>query len=126
VFIRPRSIEQVVDDLRGRREAVRRALALLMIVCASGRLVLVAPGTDVLAFAGRADDDLPRAGVDVGAGLVGVGEQAGRLQHDVDAESPRQCRRVLLLEHLDLAAVDDQRVIGVIDVPDRRRTSSRA
>ena len=54
--------------------------------------------------------------VEVGAGLVGVGEEAGRLEDDVDAEvAPRQRRRVLLLEDLDLAAVDDQRVVGVVD-----------
>ena len=60
--------------------------------------------------------------------FVGVGEEAGRLEDDVDAEvAPRQRRRVLLLEDLDLAAVDDQRVVGVVDrALDRRRTSSRA
>ena len=42
--------------------------------------------------------------------FVGVGEDAGALEHDVDAEvAPRQRRRVLLGEDLDLAAVDDDR-----------------
>ena len=41
--------------------------------------------------------------------FVGVGEDAGRLEDDVDAEVvPRQGRRVLLREDLDLAAVDDR------------------
>ena len=60
--------------------------------------------------------------------LLGVGEEAGRLEDDVDAQvAPRKRRRVLLLEDLDLAAVDDQRVVGVArPCPGRRRTSSRA
>ena len=49
-------------------------------------------------------------------GLVGVGEETGRLEHDVDAQvAPRQRGRIPLLEDLDLAAVDDQRVVGVVD-----------
>ena len=40
-----------------------------------------------------------------------LGEEAGRLDHDVDAEvAPRQRRRVALAEDLDLVAVDDERV----------------
>ena len=39
------------------------------------------------------------------------GEPAGALEHDVDAEVlPRQLRRVLLREHLELVAVDRDRV----------------
>ena len=54
--------------------------------------------------------------VEVGARLVGVGEDAGRLEDDVDAEgAPGQGRRITLLEDLDLAPVDDQRVLGVVD-----------
>ena len=54
--------------------------------------------------------------VEVGAGLVGVGEEARRLEDDVHPEvAPRQRRGVLLLEDLDLAAVDDQGVLGVVD-----------
>ena len=53
---------------------------------------------------GRRDDDLLRAGVEVLLRPVAVGEEAGRLDHDVDAEvAPRQRRRVALGEHLHLA-----------------------
>ena len=67
-------------------------------------------------------------GGEVRAGLLGVGEEAGRLEDDVDAEiAPRQRGRILDLEDLDLAPVDDQRVVGVLDgARDRPRTSSRA
>ena len=42
--------------------------------------------------------------------FVRVGEAARRLEHDVDAEVlPRQLRRILLGEHLDLVAVDGDR-----------------
>ncbi len=41
------------------------------------------------------------------AAAVAVGEDAGRLEHDVDAEGlPRQLRRILQREHLELVAVD--------------------
>ena len=67
-------------------------------------------------LAGALMIDLLGAGRDVGGGLVGVGEEARRLEDDVDAEiAPGQRRRVLLLEDLDLAAVDDQGVVGVVD-----------
>src|SRR5262249_5951762 len=80
--------------------------------------VLVDPENDgdVLALRRRADDDLLGTGGEVCAGLLGIGEDAGGLEHDVDAQvGPRQDRRVLLLEHLDLAPVDDQRVVRMVD-----------
>ena len=52
--------------------------------------------------------DLLGARVEVLGGVVALGEEAGRLDHDVGAEvAPRQRGRVALGEHLDLAAVDD-------------------
>ena len=49
--------------------------------------------------------------------VVGVGEAAGGLEHDVDAEVlPRQLRRILLGEHLDLVAVDRDRAVAARDV----------
>ena len=49
-------------------------------------------------------------------GLGGVGEDARGLDDDVDAQvAPRQVGRVALAEDLDLLAVDDQRVLGVLD-----------
>ena len=91
---------QVVDDLGRRREAVRRAAGVADDVV--GRRVVAVlvdaeDDRDVLALGRGADDHLLRAGVDVGARLVGVGEEAGRLEDDVDAEvAPRQRGRVLL------------------------------
>ena len=121
VFIRPRRIVNLswTTLAAGARQFVVQ-LALLMIWCWSGSyLPSLTPehDRDVLALRRGADDDLLRAGVDVGARLVGVGEQAGRLDHDVDAEvAPRQLGRVLDLEDLDRLAVDDDRVVGVADV----------
>ena len=42
---------------------------------------------DVLVLGRRRDDDLLRARREVRLGLARVGEEAGRLDHDVDAES---------------------------------------
>ena len=47
-------------------------------------------GRDVGAGGGGRDDDLLRAGRDVLVGVLGLGEAAGRLDDDVDAElAPR-------------------------------------
>src|SRR6478752_6274461 len=94
--------EQVVDHLRGRREAVRRAAGVADdVVRRRVVLVLVHPehDRDVLALGRRADDHLLRARVQVGPRLVGVGEDAGRFEDDVDAEvAPRQGPGIRLLE----------------------------
>ena len=61
---------------------------------------------------GSRHDDERRAGVEVGGGLVAVGEEAGRLDHHVDAEvAPRQGLRVALGEDLEGVAVDDDAVV---------------
>ena len=58
-----------------------------------------------------------RAGVDVGLGLRGVGEQAGRLDDDLGAQLlPRDVARVALGGDLDLAAVDDERLFARLDL----------
>ena len=58
-----------------------------------------------------------RAGVDVLARVGGLGEEAGRLDDDVDAEvAPRQVRRVALGEDLDLLAADGDAVVGERDL----------
>jgi len=42
-------------------------------------------------------------------GLVALGEQAGRFDHDIDTEVlPRQLRRVAFRTNLDVVAIDDQ------------------
>ena len=106
VFIRPRLMIQPswTTLAAGARQLVVQ-LALLMMWCA-GRVVdaLVDAQHDghVLALGGRADDDLAGAGLEVRGGLGGVGEQAGRLEHDVDAQvPPGQLGRVLDLQDLD-------------------------
>ena len=62
----------------------------------------------------RRDQHLRRAGVEVDGRLVAVAEDAGALEHDVDAEVlPRQLGRIALRQHLDLVAVDgDALVVG--------------
>ena len=69
--------------------------ALEMIVVLAGSYVVVVHAHDdgeVLALGRRRDDDLLRAARSMCAcALVGVGEEAGRLDDDVDAEvAPRQ------------------------------------
>ena len=89
---------EVVDDLGRRGQAVGRAAGVADDVV--GRRVVAVlvdaeDDRDVLALGRRADDDLLGAGVDVRPGLRGVGEDAGALEDDVDAQvAPRQVRRV--------------------------------
>ncbi len=90
----------------------------VMRLCVVATFVHAEDDRDVLALCRGTDDHLLCAGRDVCGGLVGVGEQARRLEDDVDAEvAPGQSRGIFLLEDLDLAAVDDQRVFCVIDGP---------
>ena len=67
-----------------------------------------AEGDGHVGLLGRGGDDhLLGARLEVLGGVVAGGEEAGRLDHDVDAEvAPGQRRRVALGEHLDLVAVD--------------------
>ena len=61
----------------------------------------------------RGDDHLLGARVEVLGGVGALGEEAGRLDHDVDAEvAPRQRRRVALGQHLDVAAVDGEDAVA--------------
>ena len=65
----------------------------------------------------RRDDHLLRPGLEVLGGVVALGEQAGRLDHDVDAEvAPGQVGRIALGEHLDLGAVDGDRAVAGLDL----------
>ena len=86
-----------------------------MIVC--GRVVEVVVDAhhdgDVLVGGRRRDDDLLGAAVDVLAGVRGLGEEAGGLDDDVDAEiAPRQAGRVALGEDPDRLAADPDAVVG--------------
>ncbi|MPM30687.1 hypothetical protein SDC9_77237 [bioreactor metagenome] len=112
--------ELVVQHLGDRGEAVRGArrvgddVVLLRVV-----LGVVHADHDglVLVLRRGGDDDLLGAGLDVGLGLGGVGEAAGRLDHDVRADlAPRQRRRILLRVGHDLVAVDREGLLVVRDL----------
>ena len=71
---------------------------------------------DVRIGRGRRDQHLLRAGFEVLRGSFARGEQAGRLDDDVDAELvPRQRLRVALAEHAERRAVDADRVALDLD-----------
>src|ERR1035437_2057635 len=111
--------ERIVEDLRERRQAVGGAAGVADDHVLRGvvhALVDAEDDGDVLALGRGADEDLLGAGSDVGAGLVGLGEAARRLDDDVDAEIlPGQLGRIGDLQDLDGPAVDDDRVVGVGD-----------
>ena len=68
-------------------------------------------------FAGAVITTFFAPAVEVLGGAVAVGEDAGRLEHDVDAERlPRQLRRILQREHLELVAVDGDAIARGRDV----------
>ncbi|GMA85014.1 hypothetical protein GCM10025868_02640 [Angustibacter aerolatus] len=72
---------------------------------------------EVLVGGRRGDDDLLGTAVDVRLRLLRVGEEAGRLDDDVDAEvGPGQRLRVALGEDLDLLAADGDAAVGDRDV----------
>jgi len=71
---------------------------------------------DVLSGRRRGDDHLPGSGGEVLPRVVGLGEPAGGLEHDVDAERPpRERGRILLLQHRDAMSVDRDRLRIVRD-----------
>src|SRR3989337_447627 len=111
----------VVHDLRRRRQAVGGAAGVADDVVALrivGVLVDAEDDGHVLLLRRCADDDLLRAGVGVRLCLLRVGEEAGGLDHDVHPQiAPGQLRRVLDLQHPDLAAIHDDRVVRVGDGP---------
>ena len=112
--------QQVMDDLGRRRQAVRRAARVADDVVGRRVVALLVDAEDdrdVLVLGRGADDDLLGAGVDVRLGLGRIGEDAGALEDDVDAEvAPRQGGRVALGQDLDLTAVDDDRRVAGTDV----------
>ena len=106
--------DRVVQHLGDRREAVRRARRVGDDVVAVGVVGVVEVDAEhdgrVRLGRRRGDDDLLGARLEVLGGVGALGEEAGRLDHDVDAEvAPRQRGRVALRERADLAAVDVQR-----------------
>ena len=101
---------RLVQDLRDRRDAVRRAGGVRDDVMLLGVVLAVVDAEDdreVRIGRRGGDDDLLRARLQVLLGVGAVREQTGRLDRDVDAEvAPRQVGRVALGEELDLVAVD--------------------
>src|SRR5690606_20873642 len=112
--------ELLVEDLRERREAVRGARGVRDDVVLRGVVVGVVHAHDeraVLVLARRGDDDLLGTVVEVRRGLRRVGEEAGRLDHDVGTElAPRKVRRVTLGKRADALAVDRDRLVVVGDL----------
>ena len=73
----------------------------------------------------RRDHHLLRARVEVLLRPFAVGEEPGRLEHDVDAElAPRKRGRVALGQHLDLDVAGADRAVADLDLlaerPERR------
>ena len=66
---------------------------------------------------GGGDDNLLGTTVNVGLGLLAVGEEAGGLHDDLDAQvAPGQVGGVALSEHLDVLAVDGDAILVVGDL----------
>ena len=110
---------RLVQDLRHRRDAVRRAggvrddVVLLRVVLA----VVDAEDDREVGIGGRSGDhDLLRAGLKVLLRVGTLREEPGRLDRDVDAEiRPGQVGGVALGEELDLVAADGDRVVAGLD-----------
>ena len=103
------------EDVHDRREAVGGAARVRHDVVLAGVVLLVVDAHDdgdVLALRRRRDDHLLRARGEVALGLLALGEEAGRLDHVVDAQLlPGQVGRRLRADDRDLLAVDDQHVV---------------
>ena len=108
-------------DLRERREAVGGARGVRddgVLGRVVGTLVDAEHECcDIVAARGGRDDDLLRAGGDVHVRILRLGEAAGRLDDDVNAEvAPRELGGVALLKHDDRLAVDDDLVAVELDL----------
>ncbi len=90
-----------------------------MMLCFSGSYSVVVHAHDdgdVLVLGRRGDDDLLGARVKVRLGLRAVGEEAGGLDDDVDAQlAPGEVGGLALGEHLDRMAVGHEAVLGDLD-----------
>ena len=113
-------LAELVQHLRERSDAVRRAggvrddVVRLRVV---GVVVHAEHDRDVRIGRRRRDDDLLRARVEVLLRARAVGEEARRLEHDVDAEvAPRKRRRIALGEHPHLLAGRAQDAVGELDL----------
>ena len=113
-------LAEVVQHLRERRDAVGRARRVRDDVVRV-RVVLVVVDAehdrDVRVRGRGGDDDLLRACIEMLLRTVAVGEEAGRLEHDVDAQvAPGQRAGIPLGEHAHLLAGGAERPVGELDL----------
>ena len=105
--------ERLLEDLHHRCQAIRRTRRVRDDVLPSRvvRVVVDAHDESAVGVARRSgDDDLVGAGAQMGRGGVLSGEEAGRLDDDIDTEvTPREIRRVAFGQHREALAVDDDR-----------------
>ena len=97
----------------GARQLVVHDAFEITVCCAGSNTVVVDAEADhrVGVAARRGDDHALRAAGEVAGGLLACGEEAGRLDDDVDAVvAPRDLGRVHDLELADLLAVDREAV----------------
>ena len=106
--------DAAVHDLHHRRDVVGGAAGAGDDVRAVGAVDAVHDHRHVGALGRAGDDHLVRAGRDVLAGVLDLGEEAGALKHQVDVQvPPGKLRRVALAQVANAPAVDDQvAVIG--------------
>src|SRR5690606_34398109 len=113
--------ERLVEDLRDRRQAIRRAGRVREeAVLGLDRVVIDADDDHRIERVLRrhGQDDLLRAGIGVLLNLLALGEDTGRFDGDVDREIlPGQVRRIALREDADLLAIDPKARLGRLDAP---------
>jgi hypothetical protein len=111
--------ERVVEHLHDRHEAVRGAARVGDDLLGREVEVLVVDAVHerrVGAVARGRHDDERGATLEVVGGGVALGEDAGRLDDDVDAEvAPRELLRIAHLQHLELVTVDRDAARGGLD-----------
>src|SRR5690606_32032724 len=111
--------EGVVEDLDERNEAVGGAGRVRHddVLLGIERVVVDADHERGVHAAGRGGDDhAGRSTIEVGSGLVAVGEDAGRLDDHVDAQvTPGDLRRVAVLDDLEDVAVDVDAAVDLLD-----------
>ena len=109
--------EVLVENLDQRSQAVRGARSVRDDVVNLGVVGLAVHADDeggVFVLRGSGDDDLLGAAVDVGLSLGCVGEEAGGLDHDVNAElAPGEVGGIALSESSDAVAVDGDGLVVV-------------
>ena len=101
---------EAVGRAGGVRHDIHRGVVVVSLVHAHDE-----GAVDVLR--GSGDDDLLGTTVEVSLGLLAVGEEAGGLNDNLNAElAPGQVGGVTLREHLDVLAVDDDALVIVGDL----------